>query len=167
MPTVDVLGIVVGLLCTIQVSLLSLDMSHCQRPTRLVQGATCIPIQLHGALITVNGQLELVILALHLGQQRAAISCTFEVAQQAKMYLCITKGLRGYIQLAIIVRVNTSLQTLLRRCYIFLLILCSHENPLSRCRLSDVYLDHALIVVRRTKKVKKALYKLDATAVIK
>src|SRR6266700_3351095 len=89
MLTVDVLRIVVGLLCTVQVSLLSL------------------------------------------GQQRAAISCTFEFAQQAKMYLCITKGLRGDIQLAIIVCINTSLQTLLRRRYIFLLILCSHENPLS------------------------------------
>src|SRR5712692_5907501 len=157
MLTIDVLSIVVGLLCMVQVSLLSLDMSHCQRRTCLVQRATCIPIQLHGALITVYSQLELVILALHLGQQRAAISCTFEVAQQAKMYLCITKGLRGYIQLAIIVCVNTSLQTLLRRCYIFLLILCSHENPLSWCRSSDGYLDYALIiVVRQTKKVKKS-----------
>src|SRR5215471_11768804 len=131
MRAVDLPRVVVSLLRAIQVSLLPLDMPHCQRRAGLVQWMPCISVQPHGALITINSQLKLIILALYLGQQRAAISCTFEVTQQAKTYLCITEGLRGYIQLAITVCFNTGLQTLLRRCYLFLLILCGHKKPLS------------------------------------
>src|SRR6266566_2045933 len=114
MRTVDLLRIVVSLLRAIQVSLLSLDMPHCKRRACFVQRVPCIPIQSHGALITIYSQLELIILALYLGQQRAAISCSFEVTQQAKTYLCVTEGLRGDIQLAVIVSLDASLKTLLR-----------------------------------------------------
>src|SRR5437667_6744892 len=97
MRTVDLPRVVVSLLRAIQVSLLSLDMPHCQRCSCFVQRIPCVSIQPHCTLITIYSQFELIILALYPGQQRAAISCTFEVTQQAKTYLSVTEGLRGDI----------------------------------------------------------------------
>src|SRR5450755_1737998 len=84
-------------------------MAHRERAIGLQQRIASIAVHLRRTLVTVDRRFKGAIFALHIGDQRPAISRTLKVTRQAEADLGIAQSLDRAIQFAIVIGSNTVL----------------------------------------------------------